>query len=145
MKKWIFILCLLLFSVMLRAQYVGWGLKKIERNLKWECNCSFEYVTNQPDKAVIVFSKEYGVEKMVFYFDKKNLCYGYSVYCNESYEPILNEFIRKNYKYNKLEDYYENSRSYLFYQSNKELKIIHIVDRFANGTSAASLPHQSGS
>jgi hypothetical protein len=120
----------LVFSVT-HAQYIGWGTKKIKRNIRWECDCRPEAV-KVDDKYIVEFSNELGVTKMVFYMEEDETCYGYSVYCDNDYEKTLREFIEENYEYNIAEDYYENKKSYLFYQSDKKKKIIHVIDKNAS-------------
>ncbi len=130
-RLFIFIFSLLLCS-QAWSQYIGWGTKRISRNIRWECDCKFETLLKDSEKFIIQFTNELGVTKMVFYLENDDECYGYSVYCDNDFEKKLDNFIEKNYSYNEEEDFYENRRSFLFYQSDKKKKIIHVIDRYAS-------------
>lgn len=118
------------------SQYIGWSFKRISRSIKWECNCMYEIKSQDKDKIEIQFSENFWIIKMTFYFDNSDLCYGYSAYSRDSYEEELKNFIEDNYSYNKSEDFYENKKSYLFYQADEKIKIIHILDKNASSDSS---------
>jgi len=122
-------ICVLLLSNCY-AQYIGWNYKKINRSVKRVCSCEFDVKSQNKDKVEIHFSENFWIIKMTFYFDNTGLCYGYSAYSKN--EEHLKHFINQNYSYNEPEDFYENKRSYLFYQSNDKIKIVHILDKNAS-------------
>ncbi|MFW5644288.1 MAG: hypothetical protein ACOCZL_00110 [Bacteroidota bacterium] len=136
MKPILLIIFGLLLSSAVHSQYIGWGIERIERNVKWECECKIEIVKKDKDKYRIQFFNEQGVTEMVFYMEENGRCFGYSVYCDNNYEKKLRDFIDKNYSYVKNEDFYENRRSYLFYQSDKKKKIIHVITKKATSEKA---------
>ena len=125
----IIIIGLFMFKVS-STQYIGWNIKKISRNVRWECNCNFETIEKNKEKFEVRFPDEHdiGVTKIVFYLNERRICYGYSVYCNTDYKEKLMEYIEENYSYNAKEDFYENDKSYLFFQSDQKRKIIHVID-----------------
>ena len=137
MKRFFILLFSLFICSAVYSQYIGWGTKKISRNVRWECDCQFETVTNTVEKFEIHFEDKQGVTKMIFYLENGE-CYGYSLYCDNSYEEKLNEFIDQYYEYNPKEDFFENKRSYLFFQSDREKKIIHVIDRLASAEKSKS-------
>ncbi|MFW5820587.1 MAG: hypothetical protein ACOCWA_04815 [Bacteroidota bacterium] len=136
MKRIIIIIWALFICSQAYSQYIGWGIKRIGRNVSWECDCDYETVKLEEDKYIIRFSDELGITEMVFYMNDEEKCYGYSVYCENPFEKKLREFIEKNYTYVDAEDYYQNRRSYLFYQSDREKKIIHVITRNASSDNA---------
>lgn len=127
---------LLAFSLLLftssYSQYIGWEFKRISRSVKWECDCMYEIKSQDKEKVEIHFSENFWIIKMTFYFDNSGLCYGYSAYCNSNFEEELKQFVDDNFEYNGDEDFYENKRSYLFYQADEKIKIIHILDKTAS-------------
>lgn len=136
LKRFVFIILGLTLSSVVYSQYIGWGIKRIGRNVKWECECNIEINKKDDDKYIIQFSNELGVTEMIFYMEENDKCYGYSVYCDNNFEKKLRDFIELNYEYVKEEDFYENRRSYLFYQSDKKKKIIHVITKKASSKKA---------
>jgi hypothetical protein len=129
MKTMIQVLIGLAFLQNVNAQYLGWKLNKINRSLKWDCICPFTQTYADKSKAIFESVDDDGLTKITFYFDEMRRCTGYTLVYNTHFEDRLNSYVSKSYSYNPDEDYYENRKSYLFYQASSEIKMIHVVSK----------------